>query len=198
MDREESLNHYLDLLLKWNSKFNLTAITEPDKIRSHHFEDSLAPLKFIQGKNSLIDLGTGAGFPGIPLKIYYPEIRTVLIEAKRKKVSFCSEVIRELGLKDIEVIQGRAEDPYIYRELGYFDIVISRATWPLDVYLEMADPYLGDDSMCITMRGSNWKTELKSAQEKMKRHLLKLVETYPYSIREDEKRCLLIFKKDVF
>ena len=122
---------YVELLQKWNEKYNLTSITDPDNIKTDHFDDSLAPLPLLEDSKRLVDLGTGAGFPGIPLKMARPELEVVLIDAKRKKVSFCNEVIRTLGLQDIEAIQGRAEDPYLYRSLGLFDAVISRATWPI-------------------------------------------------------------------
>jgi 16S rRNA (guanine527-N7)-methyltransferase len=192
------LEQYLELLLKWNDTHNLTSITDPQKIKTHHFEDSCAPLPFLEGKKRLVDLGTGAGFPGIPLKIANPELEITLIDAKRKKIAFCNEVIRKLKLDGIEAMQGRAEDPYVYRSLGVFDVVISRATWPLNVYLEMSDPYYDESGICIAMRGSKCKEELSEARDIMERHKLVLNDEHAYTIGDYEGRCLLIFKKKQF
>ncbi len=194
---KDQFEKYLALLLKWNAQINLTAITDPAEIRSHHFDDSIAPVHFIEHAKSLVDLGTGAGFPGIPLKIIMPKLRVVLIDAKRKKISFCNEVIRTLKLDGIEAIQGRAEDPYLFRTFDRFDVVISRATWDLNVFLEIADPYFDENGLCIAMRGAKWENELKSAGKIIARHNLRLDTTHPYTIGQGEKRCLLIFRKRI-
>ena len=193
--RDEKLKKYLELLLKWNSKFNLTAITDEEKVWSNHFEDSLAPIKFVEGKKRLADLGSGAGFPGLPLKIALPDLEVVLIDSRRKRISFCNEIIRELKLDNVRAVHGRAEDKNLYSSLMPFDVVISRATWALDEYLRIADPYYDKNGICIAMRGAAWEDELSSAKLVMGSLGLKLFAKELYSIGDSEKRCLLVFKK---
>ena len=196
MTKDEQYQRYLDLLLKWSKSMDLTAITNPDDIHSKHFQDSKAPIPFLGDAKTLIDIGTGAGFPGIPIKIECPKIHVVLLDSTRKKINFCRQVLFELGLDGIEALQGRAEDPDIFRTLGPFDAVISRATWPLDVFLEIADPYYDHKGRCIAMKGAKWQQELKKAQPIMKKYDLSIIETHPYALGSGEKRCLLIFKKN--
>lgn len=193
--KEEQFKEYARLIKKWNAKYNLTAIDDDEGIRTHHFDDSLAVVPFVEHAKTLIDLGTGAGFPGIPLKIALPHLEVTLIDAKRKKIAFCQEAIRTLGLKEITAIDGRAEDQYVYRGLGTFDVVISRATWSLDVFVAIAALYLGESSTCIAMRGAAWKKDLEEARETLERFNLKLKDTHEYTIGAGDKRCLLVFKK---
>ena len=128
-------NKYLELLLEWNEKFNLTAITDKDEIEEKHFIDSIELVKFFDVKNkTLLDVGSGAGFPGIPLAIVEPTLSITLLESNGKRVSFLREVVKELELKNVEIIQGRSE------ELGTrekYDIVTARAVKELNVLLEI-------------------------------------------------------------
>jgi len=195
MNREEQFKTYAELIKKWNKKINITAIDGDEGIQTHHFDDSLAAKDFVGSAKTLIDLGTGAGLPGIPLKIELPDLKVILVDAKRKKIAFCQEVIRALNLKNIRAIDGRAEDPYIYRTLGAFDVVISRATWSLDVFSAIAAPYMNGNSKCIAMRGANWQNDLNEAGKEIERYSLHLEKTHEYTVGEGDKRCLLIFSK---
>ncbi len=195
MTKEEQYLHYTELILKWSKTMDLTAITDPEDIREKHFEDSKAPVSFLAGARTLVDIGTGAGFPGIPIKIECPNIHVMLLDSTRKKINFCRQVIFELGLKGIEAIQGRAEDPEIFRTHGPFDVVISRATWPLELFLELAEPYYNDGGCAIAMKGARWQEELKKAEDVIKKYGLKLKESHPYTIGGGDKRCLLMFEK---
>jgi 16S rRNA (guanine527-N7)-methyltransferase len=131
---------YLKELLEWNKKFNLTAITDPEEIRIKHFEDSLTLLQAIQLKDqSVIDVGTGAGFPGIPLKIVCPEIKLTLLEATKKKVEFLKHIVSILNLQEVEIIWGRAEE-IIKRKRESFDLALSRAVAKLNVLCELCLP----------------------------------------------------------
>jgi len=195
MTKEEQYQHYIDLIQKWTKIVNLTAITDPAGIRSKHFEDSKAVLPFLKESKTLIDIGTGAGFPGIPIKIECPRIHVVLLDSNRKKVNFLRQVIFELNLTGIEALHGRAEDPEIFRTMGPFDCVISRATWPLDVFLELSDPYYGKGGICIAMKGPRWQEDLKKAGPVVKKYGLTLKESHPYTIGGDEKRYILVFEK---
>ena len=101
---------YMNLLINWNKVMNLTAIVEPEEIILKHFIDSLTILSKIKENDKIIDVGTGAGFPGIPIKIAYPKTKLVLLDSLNKRINFLNEVINELQLKDIKTIHGRAED----------------------------------------------------------------------------------------
>jgi 16S rRNA (guanine527-N7)-methyltransferase len=195
MDRAEQFKIYAELIKKWNEKYNITAIDDDDGIQTHHFDDSLEAVKFIESAKTLIDLGTGAGLPGIPLKIVLPDLQVMLVDAKRKKIAFCQEVIRALKLDGIKAIDARAEDPYVYRMLGMFDVVISRATWSLDVFVAVAAPFMDKNSKCIAMRGAQWKKDLDESKADIDRYGLKLEETHEYTIGKGDKRCLMVFRK---
>ena len=119
---------YMNILIEWNKVMNLTNITEPSEIIQKHFIDSLTVLKHIKEDDSIIDVGTGAGFPGIPIKIVYPKTKVTLLDSLNKRVKFLNEVISELELKDIKTIHGRAEEiahDGNYREK--YNIAIARA-----------------------------------------------------------------------
>lgn len=172
---------YLKLLLKWNKTYNLTSITDEKEIRIKHFEDSLAPLPFLPQAGRLLDIGTGAGFPGIPIKITKPELEVVLLDLRRKKISFCEACIRELKLEKISAIQGRAE--------GRFDVVISRATFSLPDFLELSRKYIRPTGMAIAMKGRHWKEEEQPATD------WKLEKTFDYELSDSMgSRTLLIFR----
>ena len=128
---------YMELLLEWNEKINLTAIIEPKEIILKHFVDSLTIAKYIKEKDRLIDVGTGAGFPGIPLKIYREDIEITLVDSLNKRINFLNEVIEELNLSNIETVHSRAEElgkNKKYRER--FDIATSRAVANLSTLSE--------------------------------------------------------------
>lgn len=134
---------YRETLLEWNERFNLTAITDPDEILVKHFLDSLSLLSiYSQDKVRVLDLGAGAGFPGLPLKIVRPEWRVVLLEATGKKVTFLRHMIEVLGLREIEAVHGRAEELARQRAYrGAFELVTARAVAALPTLLEYAAPF---------------------------------------------------------
>lgn len=195
MTKEEQYRHYENLLIKWSKTMDLTAITDPEEIRTKHFADSTAVIPFLGDAKTLIDIGCGAGFPGIPVKIECPKVHVMLLDSTRKKINFCRQVIFELGLSGIEAVQGRAEDPDIFRTHGPFDIVISRATWPLEVYLELAQPYFSEGGRLIAMKGPKWAEELRKADKIVRKYELKFAGSHQYVIGDAEKRCLLVFQK---
>ncbi len=158
---------YYDLLLTWNSRINLTSITDRSEVIIKHFIDSAQILRFIDLKGkSVIDVGTGAGFPGIPVKILCPECKVVLLDSLNKRVSFLDEVIRSLNLSDISVICGRAEDyghDNLYRES--FDIGVSRAVASLDTLSEYCLPFVNIDGCFISYKGINISEENQKAEK---------------------------------
>lgn len=198
MEKKNPLfEQYLKLLLKWNRSYNLTAITDKEEIRIKHFEDSLAVTPFLPRRSSggakagrLLDIGTGAGFPGIPLKIARSDLEIVLLDSVQKKIAFCEAAIRELGLKRIEAMHGRAEDPKVQSRLGLFDIVISRATFSIVDFLPLAEKYLRPGGAAIAMKGRNWEEDLSPLLGWV------LEKTFDYELSGSlGKRSLLIFKR---
>jgi 16S rRNA (guanine527-N7)-methyltransferase len=138
---ESRIQLYLDLLVKWNQKINLTAEKDPERILKRHVFDSLQYCRAIKPSFRLMDIGSGAGFPGIPLKIIFPEMPLVLVESQRKRCSFMETVVRELELVKTEVIHVRAEDIPAIRE-GKFDAVIFRAVSSLNQCLKLGERFV--------------------------------------------------------
>jgi 16S rRNA (guanine527-N7)-methyltransferase len=142
-------------LIKWNQKTNLTAITDPFEIAVKHFLDSIVPVEMIPANASLLDIGSGGGFPGIPLKIILPSLSVTLIDASRKKVSFLKHIIRILELENIDALHIRAEEFVEKRRVEKtFNVVISRALSSLTTYALTALPFLKEEGVIIAMRGS--------------------------------------------
>ena len=166
-----ALTAYEKELLEWNQKFNLTAIRDSESIRTKHFLDSLSCV--LAWKSSppgeLIDVGTGAGFPGIPLKILYPNLKLTLVESVGKKAMFCQHVVKLLGLEQVEVIQTRAEDlgqdPQ-YRER--YDWAVARAVAHLKVLGEYLIPLVRVGGSILAQKGESGPAEAQSAEEAMK------------------------------
>ncbi len=148
-------------LLHWNRKINLTAITDPRDIATRHFLDSLAPAKFIPDRARLLDIGSGAGFPGLPLKIVKSSLSILLIDGTRKKINFLKHMIRSLGLDQSEALQIRAEklqeDP---ESVHSFDIIISRALSDLTSLVKVATPLLAKQGAIMAMKGEVDQKEL--------------------------------------
>ena len=141
-------------LVKWNRKINLTSITRPRDIAVKHFIDSLAPASFIPDNARLLDIGSGGGFPGIPLKILKPSVSAMLIDGVRKKVNFLKHLLRTLKFEGIEVCQVRAENLIEQAVFSKsFDVIISRALSSLDLFVKMALPLLAARGTIMAMKG---------------------------------------------
>ena len=166
-EQENNFLRYFELLAEWNNRINLTAITQKDDVIIKHFVDSLAVLKYtdLNGR-SLIDIGTGAGFPGIPLKIMSPSCNVVLLDSLNKRINFLNEIISELGLSDIRCIHARAEDAA--RNPGLrerFDIAISRAVSGLNTLSEYCLPFVNIDGLFISYKSGSIDEELKNGSD---------------------------------
>lgn len=160
---------YLKELLAWNQKFNLTSITDPGEIRLKHFEDSLALLQILKlTDESVVDVGTGAGFPGIPLKIVCPDIKLTLVEATRKKVEFLKHLVAKLQLKEVTVLWGRAEEIAKDRR-GAFDLAVSRAVAKLNILGEYCLPFVKIGGRFIAYKEEEVEAEVTSAQKAIDR-----------------------------
>lgn len=158
MDHDQAVqfSRYAQILQQWNKKINLTAITDPMEIAVKHFLDSVAPSACIPQQGTLLDIGTGGGFPGVPLKILRPQQSMVLIDGVRKKINFVKQVLRELHLDNIEAIQSRAEDfMRHHRKTKQFDIIVSRALADVDVIIKLAAPLLKPEGRLVVYKGSH-------------------------------------------
>ena len=199
IDEEKAIKFekYKDLLLEWNEKINLTAITEEDEIILKHFIDSCSILKYIENNQKIIDVGTGAGFPGIPLKIMNESLNITLVDSLNKRVNFLNEVIKQLELKNIEAIHSRAEDigkDDKYREK--YDIATSRAVANLSTLLEYLMPFAKVNGMCICMKGPSIENELNEAKKAIKEFGGKLEEVYNFKLpNSDIERNIIIVRK---
>ncbi|TJX13662.1 16S rRNA (guanine(527)-N(7))-methyltransferase RsmG [Tissierella creatinini] len=165
--KEEKLNkfsRYKDLLKEWNEKINITTITDDIEIDQKHFLDSITPFTtgLFNGNKRVIDIGTGGGFPGVPLKIVNEDLQVTLLDSLNKRIIFLNEVIKELNLKDIEAVHGRAEElarMEDYREK--FEICISRAVASLDTLSEYCIPFVRVGGHFISMKGPDVEEELR-------------------------------------
>ena len=187
------LDLYSDLLIQYNEKFNLTAITNKEDIYVKHFLDCLYLCKYLDSTKSLLDIGSGAGFPGVIIKIFYPKMNITLLEPNNKKVMFLNTIKKQLDLSKLEIINQRSED-YVKDNRGKYDFVTARAVAPLNILLELAIPLLKVNGTFIAMKGPKGNQELLESQNALK--LLSCVanDTIQYSI-EDNTRQLLFFKK---
>lgn len=192
----EKFYNYMNLLLEWNEKINLTAIIEPREVILKHFVDSLTIAKYIKDDEKLIDVGTGAGFPGIPLSIVKENTDIVLLDSLNKRINFLEEVKENLKLENITTIHGRAEEfGKNKKERETYDISTSRAVAPLNILLEYLLPLVKVEGKAICMKGSNIEeTEYaKNALEILGGQIEKIEEiTLPNS---DIKRNIIIVKK---
>jgi len=189
------LREYFDLLSHWNKKINLVSNADDfDVFVFEHVEDALRMHGHLEGAKTLLDLGTGAGIPGILIKLDMPDLRVVLLDSIRKKISFCEEAIRRLGLKGIEAVTGRAEDEAIIQALGTFDAIVTRATWKLSDYLKMAAPYMHDSgSRVIAMKGAGWRDELAEARDFMAESGIRFLSTDEYDLADGRRHTMLVF-----
>ena len=164
VEQTEQFFEYMNLLIEWNEKMNLTAITEPEDIILKHFIDSITILKEIKEDVKLVDVGTGAGFPGIPISIMKPSIKVTLVDSLNKRLMFLQEVADKLNLKNINMLHMRAEElgqNKKYRES--FDIATSRAVANLSTLSEYLIPLVKVNGKVISMKASSAQEEIKQA-----------------------------------
>lgn len=174
---------YKELLKEWNNKINLTAITEDRQILMKHFIDSLEVVKYINKNSNVIDVGTGAGFPGIVIAIYFKgDIKITLMDALNKRIDFLEEVIKELNLLNIEIVHARAEEfgqKEKYRES--YDYAVSRAVAPLNILLEFDIPFIKVGGKCLLLKGTKLNEEIQESNKALEILNSKITNMYKYN-----------------
>lgn len=195
----QAFQRYADELLAWNKRLNLTAITTPEGIQIKHFLDSLTCLLAIpptSGPRRVIDVGTGAGFPGVPLKIYDPNIHLTLLESVRKKAAFLEHLVQTLDLQDVEIIVGRAEtlgqDP---RHRETYDVVVARAVAELPVLAEYCLPFCRVGGLFLAQKKAGIDEEIKSAEGAIDTLGGILHKVIPVNLPDTDPRQIIVVKK---
>lgn len=194
----DKLVRYFELLIEWNEKMNLTALTEPHDVALKHFCDSILLLKYaeIPKNSSLIDVGTGAGFPSLPIKIVRPDIKLCLLDSLNKRLVFLSEVVKELWLENVKIVHSRAEDGARKAELREkFDFATSRAVAQLNVLSEYCLPYVKVGGAFLSMKGKYSEEEIASAKSGIKLLGGKTEKVNTYNLADGSERTIINVKK---
>lgn len=179
----DAFNKFFEMVVDWNQKINLTAITEKNEFAIKHLLDSCLPATLLPNGATVIDVGAGAGFPSIPLKILRPDLKITMLDSLNKRIIFLNEVINTLGLKDINAIHSRAED-FANKNREFFDVAISRAVASLEILAEYCLPLVKVGGKFVAMKGLNYKEELKNADYAINLLGGKLKQTQKLNIEE--------------
>lgn len=197
--QQKQFKRYFELLTDWNQKINLTAITDEEDVYLKHFYDSIAPV--LQGKIRnqairLLDIGAGAGFPSIPIKILCPNIDVTIIDSLNKRINFLNLLADELDLENVHFYHGRAEDFGQDKHFrANFDIVTARAVARLQVLTELTIPFLKVGGQLIALKASAAEEELLDAQNAMTILFSKLIDNYHYELPNGDSRQMTILEK---
>lgn len=193
----EMFEKYADLLIEWNKKMNLTAITEPREIAVKHFWDSLLTLDAVEIPNeaAVIDVGTGAGFPGVPIKIVRPDVDLTLLDSLNKRIKFLEALKDDLKI-DVKLIHDRAEEAAQKENLREcFDVAVSRAVAPLNVLLEYCMTFVKVGGVFVALKGKNAQSELDLAQNAIKVLNAEIFTQKSFSLVTTNDRNIIVFKK---
>ena len=197
--QKEQYERYFELLVEWNEKINLTAITDKDEVYLKHFYDSIAPI--LQGliENQpirLLDIGAGAGFPSLPMKILFPELDVTIIDSLNKRINFLHLLAEELGLSGVHFYHGRAEDfaqDKAFR--AQFDLVTARAVARMQVLSELTIPYLKVGGRLLALKASNAPEELEEAKNALNLLFSKVEENLQYELPNGDPRYITVVEK---
>ncbi|WP_059041226.1 16S rRNA (guanine(527)-N(7))-methyltransferase RsmG [Paenibacillus rubinfantis] len=195
----KQFERYYEILVEWNEKMNLTGITEREQVYIKHFYDSIS-LAFhvpMGEMGSMADIGSGAGFPGIPLKICFPHLQLTIVDSLNKRIQFLQHVVNELGLSQVRLLHGRAEDLARQEELrDGFDLVTARAVARMAVLNEFCLPFAKPGGLFVAMKGSNPADEIKEAARSLSELKGKWVRTPKFQLPLDQsERHLVIIQK---
>lgn len=195
-EKLDQLKEYASFLLEYNQHTNLTAIRDINEVYLKHFYDSLTIVKAINLKevNTVLDIGTGPGFPGMVLKIIYPHLQITLMDSNNKKIGFLNALAKELNL-NVEIIYGRAEE-FIVNRREYYDIVTSRAVASLDILTELSIPYVKTNGLFVAMK-SNYQEELQATLPILKKLDSKVEKIEKFSLPKIEaNRAIICIRKE--
>ncbi|MBQ6840880.1 MAG: 16S rRNA (guanine(527)-N(7))-methyltransferase RsmG [Bacilli bacterium] len=189
------LNKYYEFLIEYNSHTNLTAITEKEEVYLKHFYDSLTVSSVYDFNKSInvIDIGSGAGFPGIVLKIFFPNLKLTVLDSNNKKTTFILSLIEKLGLKDVTVVNARAED-YAKDQLNTIDLCVSRAVAYIDIIAELSLPFIKKDGKVILMKG-NFDNEIITLKRYQQKLNIKTFEIKNFILPNNDERNFVILEK---
>lgn len=193
----EMFEKYADLLIEWNKKMNLTAITEPREIAVKHFLDSLLTLDVFEIPHgaAVIDVGTGAGFPGVPIKIVRPDVDLTLLDSLNKRIKFLEELKNYLKV-DVKLIHSRAEEAAQKENLREcFDVAVSRAVAPLNVLLEYCMPFVKVGGVFVALKGKNARYEIDLAKKAIKVLNAEIFTQKSFNLVTENDRNIIVFKK---
>ena len=192
----ENLYKYMIGIIEWNDKVNVTAITEEKVFIVKHFIDSLLINHYLQGKENVIDIGTGGGFPGIPLKILNKDKKFTLIDSVNKKLNVIRDLSKKIGLENLEIIHSRAEELAFKKEhREIYDIATTRAVSNLSTILEYMLPFIKVGGLAICMKGPNYKEELEEAKKAIEVLGGKFEKIESFNLDGEIERNILIIKK---
>ena len=197
--QKEQFERYFELLVEWNEKINLTAITDKDEVYLKHFYDSIAPI--LQGliENQpirLLDIGAGAGFPSLPMKILFPELDVTIIDSLNKRINFLHLLAEELGLSGVHFYHGRAEDFAQDKSFrAQFDLVTARAVARMQVLSELTIPYLKVGGRLLALKASNAPEELEEAKNALNLLFSKVEDNLQYELPNGDPRYITVVEK---
>lgn len=188
------LEKYYDFLVKYNAHTNLTTITEKEDVYNKHFYDSLMITQVVDLTeiNNVLDIGSGAGFPGVVLKIFFPNIKLTLLDSNNKKTKFLTELIEKLGLKDVSIVNDRAEN-YMKNNLNSYDICVSRAVAYVDIISSLSTPFIKLDGKVLLMKG-DFSSEELILKKYMKELNIKQFSEYEYQLNNQSRKIIIISK----
>jgi len=187
----EKLEKYYEILVDWNNKLNLTAITEYEEVLKKHFLDSIYLIKYFDFNNkSLLDVGSGAGFPSLPLKIMIPSLEVTIIDALKKRISFLEVLTKELDI-NADLIHGRAEE---FKNRNYYDFVTARAVARLNILSELCLPFVKVGGLFLPLKGPKYEEELEESVKGIKILGGKYIQTLNFQIDDNSRSVLKIEK----
>lgn len=194
-EQERQFLKYYDFLVSENQKYNLTAITSKEEVFYKHFLDSVLPESEITENAKIIDIGSGAGFPAVPLKIVRSDLKFTLVDSLNKRVNFLNELFILLNLGDIKAVHARAED-FIKENRESYDFAVARAVAPLNTLLEYMVPYLKVGGRCLIYKSQKLEEEIVEAKKAMEILSVKLVKVLEYELGDASRKILIVEKTE--